>query len=308
MNSKFTTIISIITVYIFCSTLVLSLGVRQSFAEQGKNYVIGEISDKTISEGEFLNFTIEAPANFGSDVTWTVTSPDLTEKELEGMFYDVPAFPGAEGFGAGTSGGRGGRVIKVTNLNSDGPGSLKEALLVNEPRIIVFDVSGVIEGPPPHGEWIIAKSKRIYTANSPVTIAGQTAPGAGVTINGQLCISTEDGGVSTDNSIVRFLRIRNPYHRPGIGDNISFGSNRGILDHVSGAWGNDENFDLSSLRHGTVQWCGIEESAGYGDIWEIYTDKDIDGMLDYWEIMVRDYSASDAVTDFILHIKPPAFN
>ncbi|MBW2738748.1 MAG: LamG domain-containing protein, partial [Deltaproteobacteria bacterium] len=304
MNSKFSTIIGIMTVYIFCSALVLSLGVKQSFAEQGKSYILGEIGNKTNSEGELLNFTIGAPAGFGPDVTWTATSPDLTEQEVEGMFYDVPAFPGAEGFGAGTSGGRGGRVIKVTNLNTDGPGSLKEALLINEPRIIVFDVSGVIEGPPPHGEWIIAKSKRIYSANAPLTIAGQTAPGAGITINGQLSFTAGDGGAETDNAIARFLRIRNPYHRPGVGDNINFGGNRGMLDHISGAWGNDENFDLSNLKQGTIQWCGIEEAAGYGAPWEVYTDRDEDGMLDYWEVMVRDYSTSDAVTDYILHIKP----
>jgi len=292
------------TVYVFCSALVLSLGARQSFAEQGKSYVIGEIGNKAISEGEFLNFTIEAPANFSPDLIWTTTSPDLTEKELEGMFYDVPAFPGAEGFGAGTSGGRGGRVIKVTNLNTDGPGSLKEALLVKEPRIIVFDVGGVINAIPISGEYNMAKSARLYTENAPLTIAGQTAPGAGITINAQLNLTAGDGGAATDNSIVRFLRIRNPYHRPGIGDNINFGGNRGILDHISGAWGNDENFDLSNLKNGTIQWCGIEEAAGYGAPWEVYTDRDADGMLDYWEINVRKYSDSDAVTDYVLHIKP----
>jgi Concanavalin A-like lectin/glucanases superfamily/HYDIN/CFA65/VesB-like, Ig-like domain/Disaggregatase related repeat/Putative Ig domain len=304
MNSKFSTVISIITVYIFCSTLVLSLGVKQSFAEQGKSYVLGEIADNTISEGELLNFTIGAPAGFGPDVTWTATSPDLTEKELEGMFYDVPAFPGAEGFGAGTSGGRGGRVIKVTNLNSDGPGSLKEALLVNEPRIIVFDVSGVINATPITMEYNMSKSARFYTANAPLTIAGQTASGAGITFNGQLSLTTGDGGVATDNAVARFLRIRSPYHRPGVGDNINFGGNRGILDHISGAWGGDENFDFSDLKNGTIQWCGIEESAGYGAPWEVYTDRDADGMLDYWEIKVRAYSASDAVTDYVWHVIP----
>ncbi|MCD4811496.1 DNRLRE domain-containing protein [bacterium] len=306
MNIKLITKLSIITVHIFCVALVLSLGAsaRQSFAEQGKNYVIGEISNKTINEGEFLNFTIEAPSNFGPDVTWTATSPDFTEKEIEGIFYDVPAFPGAEGFGAGASGGRGGRVIKVTNLNTDGPGSLKEALLVNEPRIIVFDVSGVINAPSPDSEYNIIKSARFYTASAPVAIAGQTAPGAGITINGELELMASDGGVSTDNFIVRFLRIRSPYYRVGIGDNLLADGNRGIFDHISGAWGSDENFDLCGLKHATIQWCGIEESAGYGAPWEVYIDKDEDGMLDYWEANVRDYSASDTVTDYILHIKP----
>ena len=283
---------------------LLSIKVQKTRAAGEDNYKLGEIPDKTISEGEFLNFTIEAPSNFGPDVTWTATIPDLTENELEGMFYDVPAFPGAEGYGAGTSGGRGGRVIKVTNLNSDGPGSLKEALLVNEPRIIVFDVSGVINSVPISKEYNMAKAGRFYTANAPVTIAGQTAPGAGITLNAQLNFADGDRGAVTDNAIARFLRIRNPYHRPGVGDNIDFNGNRGILDHISGAWGNDENYDLSHLKTGTIQWCGIEEAAGYGAPWEVYTDRDRDGMIDYWEIKARAYDTSDAVTDYVWHIKP----
>ena len=85
----------------------------------------------------------------------------------------LPAFPGAEGFGAVAKGGRGGRVIKVTNLQADGPGSLQAACREKGPRIIVFDVSGVIEGDVliEHGE---------------VSILGQTAPGAGITIAGSL--------------------------------------------------------------------------------------------------------------------------
>src|SRR5512133_3437685 len=78
----------------------------------------------------------------------------------------LPAFPGAEGFGAASVGGRGGKVIKVTNLNAKGPGSLQAACEAEGPRIVVFDVSGVIKG-------------NIVLKHPFITIAGQTAPGAG---------------------------------------------------------------------------------------------------------------------------------
>src|SRR5262245_59999433 len=79
----------------------------------------------------------------------------------------LKAFPGAEGWGAVTTGGRGGKVIKVTNLNASGPGSLAEACGTDGPRIVVFDVSGVIRG-------------NVKITKPHITIAGQTAPGAGI--------------------------------------------------------------------------------------------------------------------------------
>lgn len=261
-------------------------------------YTIGQMSEAlTVNEGEMLDFSLIPPSDFGPDVQWTVTGlPD------DRAFYDVPAFPGAEGFGARASGGRGGKVVKVTNLNREGPGSLTDALMMDEPRIIVFDVSGVIKGEKATGSWLIHKSARLYTENAPVTIAAQTAPGAGITIEGQLSLTRSDGGEGTDNAVVRFIRIRTPYHRNSVGDCISaYGSNT-ILDHVSGAWGNDENFDLSNLDHATVQWCGIEESAGYGGPWEVYIDKDEDGMYDFWEAKVLDFDPTDDVKDYIIDL------
>ena len=85
----------------------------------------------------------------------------------------LPAFPGAEGFGAGSVGGRGGRVIKVTNLGARGPGRLQAACSAEGPRIVVFGVSGVIPGD------VVIEYGRI-------SIMGQTAPGAGVTVEGML--------------------------------------------------------------------------------------------------------------------------
>src|SRR5688572_26506590 len=84
---------------------------------------------------------------------------------------NLKAFPGAEGWGAASVGGRGGKVLRVTNLNASGPGSLAEACAADGPRVVVFEVSGVIRG-------------NIRITKPHITIAGQTAPGAGITVEG----------------------------------------------------------------------------------------------------------------------------
>lgn len=163
----------------------------------------------------------------------------------------VRAFPGAQGFGALATGGRGGRVVKVTTLDATGPGSFQEAIGMNEPRIIVFEVSGVIRGDfeIPYGN---------------VTIAGQTAPGAGITIEGRLSGAYERG---VDNMIIRHLRVR-PVYDGSSGeqfDSIQFSRNaRLIFDHVSASFGVDETVDLYEARDVTVQWSTIESSATQG--------------------------------------------
>jgi pectate lyase len=162
-----------------------------------------------------------------------------------------PAFPGAEGFGAVASGGRGGQVIKVTTLDATGPGSLQEALSASGPRIVVFDVSGVIEGD-------------ITIESGDVTIAGQTAPGAGITIQGRFWAAYDE---SVQNIIVRHLRVR-PVYDGSAGeqfDAIQFSrSSRVIFDHVSVAWGVDETVDLYEANDVTFQWSTIEESGAEG--------------------------------------------
>ncbi|KPJ70718.1 MAG: hypothetical protein AMS14_10135 [Planctomycetes bacterium DG_20] len=97
-----------------------------------------------------------------------------------GMEEGVAAFPGAEGFGATSVGGRGGRVIKVTNLEPSGPGSLQAACEAKGPRFVVFEVSGVIHAPKR------GKYRQIVISDSNIAIAGQTAPGTGITIDGML--------------------------------------------------------------------------------------------------------------------------
>jgi len=160
------------------------------------------------------------------------------------------AFPGAEGFGARATGGRGGRVIKVTNLDSGGEGSLQWALDQSGPRIIVFEVSGVIDGDHTitHGD---------------VTIAGQTAPGGGITIAGRLFAGYDE---SVRNIIVRFVRVRPPPLTEGDDgdqyDAIQFSRNGNfILDHISVSWGSDETIDVYAADDATIQWSTIEESS-----------------------------------------------
>jgi alpha-tubulin suppressor-like RCC1 family protein len=156
----------------------------------------------------------------------------------------LPAFPGAEGFGAASIGGRGGKVLKVTNLNSKGPGSFQAACAAEGPRIVVFDVSGVIEG-------------NVRIAHPRITIAGQTAPSAGVTLAGRLSCS------GLHDVTIRFLRCRPEYgiRGGGSGDCTQLTkTDRMIVDHVSVSGGNDESMDFCVSKNLTVQWCAIEES------------------------------------------------
>ncbi len=163
----------------------------------------------------------------------------------------VRAFPGAEGFGAYATGGRGGRVIKVITLDATGPGSLQEALSQDEARIVVFDVSGAITG-----------DFEVEYGN--ITIAGQTAPGAGITIVGRLSGAYEYG---VDNMIIRHIRVR-PVYDGSAGeqfDAIQFSRNsRMIFDHVSASFGVDETVDFYEAKDLTIQWSTIESSATQG--------------------------------------------
>lgn len=166
----------------------------------------------------------------------------------------VRAFPGAEGFGAVATGGRGGNVIKVTTLARTGAGSLQAALNASGPRVIVFDVSGVIEGD-------------IDIPRGDVTIAGQTAPGAGITIHGRL---TGEYDYDVQNIIVRHLRVRPTPLGDGDSDGDQYDAiqfsrqSKVILDHVTASWGSDETVDFYESKDVTVQWSTIEESGTKG--------------------------------------------
>ena len=160
----------------------------------------------------------------------------------------LPAFPGAEGFGMGAIGGRGGQVIEVTNLNDSGPGSLRAAVDANGPRIVVFRVGGYIE------------LKSVLNIKKPyITIAGQTAPGDGI------CLKNYYIAVHADNVIIRYLRVRSSDIAKKEFDAISiFTGHNIIIDHCSASWSTDETISVASrkgnLGNVTVQWCLITES------------------------------------------------
>ncbi|MEN8908313.1 MAG: cellulose binding domain-containing protein [Clostridiales bacterium] len=141
---------------------------------------------------------------------------------------EILAFPGAEGFGRYAVGGRGGEIYHVTNLNDSGSGSLRDA--ISQPnRIIVFDVGGVIR----------IKSRLVFKNNQ--TIAGQTAPGGGITIYG-------DGTSfsSASNTIVRYVRFRMGKIGTSDKDTVTMANGHDVIwDHCSLSWGRDANFDLN---------------------------------------------------------------
>ncbi len=164
------------------------------------------------------------------------------------------AFPGAEGFGQYTTGGRGGKVFVVTTLDDDGPGSFRKAVQSGEPRIIVFAVSGTIH----------LQSKLEIKGN--VTIAGQTAPGDGI------CLADHPVGLAGDNIIVRYLRFRmgDKNQRGGMvdgsGSDDAFGGTRKkniVIDHCSMSWSTDEVFSVYNGDSTTLQWNLIAEPLNY---------------------------------------------
>lgn len=166
----------------------------------------------------------------------------------------VTAFPGAEGYGAYATGGRGGRVMIVANLDDEGPGSFREAAEAKGKRIIVFAVSGTIH---------LTKKLSI---RGDVTIAGQTAPGDGI------CLADESVGLGGDNIIVRYLRFRMGDRNQkggmvdGNGADDAFGGTRRkliMIDHCSLSWSTDEVLSVYGGDSTTMQWNLIAEPLNY---------------------------------------------
>lgn len=169
----------------------------------------------------------------------------------------VPSFPGAEGHGRYTPGGRGGKVIHVTNLNDDGVGSLRAAVSGDEPKIVVFDVGGVI-----------ALESDLFIGEN-TTIAGQTAPYPGITLRYYIV-------VPNNNNVIRFIRMRHgeerimeDWEKEWEDASERIGATALILDHCSFSWGIDEVATFYDDNNITMQWCSVSEalSRGFGGIW-----------------------------------------
>ncbi len=156
-----------------------------------------------------------------------------------------PAFPGAEGYGRFALGGRGGKVLFVTNLNDKGPGSLRAAIEAQVPRIVVFKISGTIE-----------LQSELRIVHPRITIAGQTAPGDGI------CLRKYPLTISADNTVVRFIRVRLGDEAGRKVDGIGVSNAKNVMvDHCSVSWTLDEAVNTyHGTKNITVQWCLISES------------------------------------------------
>ncbi|WP_412560954.1 Ig-like domain-containing protein [Winogradskyella sp. MIT101101] len=154
------------------------------------------------------------------------------------LFAQIPAFPGAEGYGKYTVGGRGGQVIEVTNLNDSGPGSFRAACEASGPRVVIFKVGGRIDLTGP----------TIKITNPNITIAGQTAPGGGIMLTRET-IDRPILEIDADEVIIRYMRFRRStsYRSGNNADNVWVNSGNNIIfDHCSFAWSSDGNLDIAN--------------------------------------------------------------
>lgn len=221
------------------------------------NFYIGDSKDE-VESATIPTEVITGPGIFtlngaysNDKYYWRVDCVDAEDKIVKGTVWAfqtaVLAFPGAEGYGRYAHGGRGGKVVYVTNLKDDGSeGSLRWALTNGSgPRTVMFKVSGIID--------MQYKTCRV---DDNVTIAAQTAPGKGI------CVIHSDIALGNDN-ICRFLRARRGLGTPDdTGNAIGMTGNYSIMDHVSLAWGTDETFSSRGTKNITFSNSMISESLG----------------------------------------------
>ena len=220
------------TVYLAIGMILGSMATQAQYpvipqsVQDSANKVMAEWQKKSDEAWEKALPIVEAEAKNGRPyVPWASQPSDLPQAK-------ILAFPGAEGAGAHTAGGRGGKVYVVTTLADSGPGSFRDACEKGGARIIVFNVAGIIHLESP------------VSIRAPyVTIEGQTAPGDGV------CIAGESVWVDTHDVIIRYLRFRRGATEVTRRDDALGGNTVGniIIDHVSASWGLDEN--MSMYRH-----------------------------------------------------------
>ncbi len=185
-------------------------------------------------------------ASFIVAITGGVTAAETTRA--------LPAFPGAEGFGSTTPGGRGGQVLLVTNLEDSGPGSFRAACEAEGPRMVLFRTGGTI-----------LLRKTVEIKHPFITIAGQSAPGGGICLRNVSSSEYAPLRIVTHDVVIRYLRIR-----PGPSDGpspcvdalaIEHGAANVIVDHCSLSWSTDETFQLWTDPHDiTLQWSFVTEA------------------------------------------------
>lgn len=185
-------------------------------------------------------------------MVFSVASCGDSLPHLSGSPRSMLAFPDAEGFGAYAAGGRGGRVFEVTNLNDSGPGSLRAAIEAEGPRTVVFRVGGTIE-----------LLSRIRIEHPYLTIAGQTAPGGGITLKNHPSNIRSPLEIKTHDVIMRYIRSRpGPSAKPS--DTLDAltisGGHDIIIDHCSLSWATDEVVNTwNDIGNVTIQWSIIAE-------------------------------------------------
>ncbi|MCR8666763.1 fibronectin type III domain-containing protein [Aestuariibaculum sp. M13] len=220
----------------------------QLYFGDNKDAVLNADESSELFKGQLTTNSYEVGDLYSmSTYYWRVdaidSNGDITQGNVWAFRPAQLAFPGAEGYGRFAIGGRGGKVVEVTNLNDNGPGSFREAVTQDiGPRTIVFNVSGNIK-----------LKSRLVISHPYITVAGQTAPGDGITI------SRAPVGLTGDEGIVRFLRVR-------IGSGTTFdgmgltGANNSIIDHCSISWTIDESFSSRGAHHITLQRTLISEA------------------------------------------------
>ena len=221
--------------------------------------------------GSFAMYSVIAVscADISPKMTNDYEPVDPDNSGIQQLDYgDLYAFPGAQGHGRNTTGGRGGKIYHVTSLEDDGSvGTLRHALEQTGARTVVFDVSGTIH-----------LKSTLNTRNANLTIAGQTSPGG-------ICIADYPFVINSDNVIVRFLRFRlgikseDDNSGKAIDADALGGSDRKnvIVDHCSVSWSTDECLSVYGMQNSTVQWCMAYQALrttsakdgnhGYGGNW-----------------------------------------
>lgn len=212
----------------------------------------GGARDAAVDTSMDASAAVDTPLDTTADTSGDV-SADASDTSANTVDVPFHAFPAAEGFGAESVGGRGGRVIQVTNLNDSGPGSLREACEASGPRTVVFRVGGTI-----------TVESTIEIDNPFITIAGQTAPGDGILIRGNGARSLTLMRVTTHDVIIRYLRMRRGPSTNGgecVGDTIQIiEGDLVVIDHISASWTTDQILTFWPASRTTVQHSILSEA------------------------------------------------